>query len=225
MMPAGALRFRSRIFFVALTCVLSVVWFADRAAAQPPPDDVCGGATLLQQGIISGDLTPYANDYDPGATGCTGYAAPGRDQVFYVDLLCQQGVSLTYTPIGFDGSIYVVTDCSDIANTCLYGADEAGVDGVEYADAYPGIAMRVYIIVDAHDPDAGGAFTLEMNITHDDPPLGACCFPDGHCEFLMSIACQNMGGDFHPCILCTPDPCGSTPTKQRSWGEIKSIYR
>ncbi len=225
MMPAGAQRFRPVMLIFTFMGLLSFACVAGQAAAQPPPDDVCSGATQLPQGVTTGDLTPYTNDYDPGPSGCTGSAAPGKDQVFYVDLLCQQGVSLTYTPNGFDGSIYVVTDCSDIANTCIGGADDAGVDGVEYVDAYPGVAMRVYIIVDAHDPNAGGPFTLEMSLVHYDPPLGACCFPDGHCEFLMSIACQNMGGDFHPCILCTPDPCGSTPAEHRSWGRIKSIYR
>jgi hypothetical protein len=96
---------------------------------------------------------------------------------------------------------------------------------VEYAGGYPGLGMRVYIIVDAHDPDAGGPFTLEMNLIHFDPPMGACCLADGHCEFLMSIACQNMGGDFHMCEPCTPTICGSTPTDQRSWGRIKSNFR
>jgi hypothetical protein len=85
--------------------------------------------------------------------------------------------------------------------------------------------MRVYIIVDAHDPDAGGPFTLEMNLIHFDPPLGACCLSDGTCEFLMSIACYNMGGVFHPCITCTPDPCEPTPADETGWGGIKSIFR
>jgi hypothetical protein len=109
---AGARRFRAHILFVGFMSLLSFACVAGRAAAQPPPDDVCSGATQLSQGLTTGDLTPYTNDYDPGETpDCTGYAAPGRDQVFYVDLLCSQGLSLTYTPSGYDGSIYVVTDC------------------------------------------------------------------------------------------------------------------
>lgn len=224
MMPASAPRFRSLMLFVTFMGLLLFACPAGRALAQPLPDDVCSGATLLT-GVINGDLTPYTNDYDPGASGCTGYAAPGKDQVFYIDLLCSQGVSLTYQPTGFDGSIYVVTDCSDIANSCIGGGDENGVDGVEFADAYPGLATRVYIIVDAHDPDAGGPFTLEYNLIHFDPPIGACCFPDGHCELLMELLCINMGGTPFPCEPCTEDLCAPSPVDQWSWGRIKSTYR
>jgi hypothetical protein len=40
------------------------------------------------------------------------------------------------------------------------------------------------------------------------PPLGACCFVDGHCEQLEQPACTAVGGESWTTDLpCVPNPC------------------
>jgi hypothetical protein len=44
------------------------------------------------------------------------------------------------------------------------------------------------------------------------PQLGACCFGDGHCEFLMPGNCTTAGGIYQgEGIGCDPNPCPQTP--------------
>lgn len=37
------------------------------------------------------------------------------------------------------------------------------------------------------------------------PQLGACCFPDGHCEYVMQAQCTT--GDWQVLVPCDPNPC------------------
>jgi hypothetical protein len=54
----------------------------------------------------------------------------------------------------------------------------------------------------------------------------ACCFPDGHCEYLLTHACvQQSGAPQGPESGCDPNPCTATPVQRLRWGAVKSLYR
>jgi hypothetical protein len=219
---------------VAVTFGLALVLVSvigTRAVADPPPGDTCGSAIAITwyfTETFTGDLAPCANDYDPGIPGpsCTGSAAPGRDMVLAVEVGCGQGMNVHYTPVGFDGSIYIVTDCSDVTGSCVAGADGHGVGGAEEVGLGSSTNQTYYIIVDAHDAGTGGSFSLSFNWWVWDFPPGACCFPDGSCEVVSFDSCEPSGGVSHgPCSVCDPNPCVPTPARESSWGAIKARYR
>jgi len=55
---------------------------------------------------------------------------------------------------------------------------------------------------------------------------GACCFSDGHCEFISYELCLMGGGAWLGAdIPCEPQPCPPTPDERITWGKIKQKYR
>lgn len=201
------------------------------ALADRPPGDNCGSPIPLQWGGdwgYAGDLYSYANDYNPAQPGpsCTGSPAPGRDAVFAMDMGCGMGLVAGLNPENFDGSLYIVTDCGDISGSCVVGCDNAGVGAGEQVFFTPTTYRTYYIVVDAHDFWAGGAFELSFEFLSVDGWEWACCFPDGHCEILESGPCEAAGGEtLGPCSDCAPNPCGPTPSLEQNWGAIKARYR
>jgi hypothetical protein len=212
----------------AALVVLLVSMSGVPALADPPPGDICGSAIVIHWGStysFAGDLASYANDYDPGVPGpsCTGSAAPGKDLVLAIEVGCSQFMSAYFAPVGFDGSIYIVTDCSDVTGSCLNGADAHGVGGGEEVGFDCSTSRTYYIIVDAHDAGTGGPFSLSFGYGVWDIPPGACCFPDGHCDLTHVDFCG--GVSLGPCSVCEPNPCVPTPVLERSWGAVKVRYR
>jgi hypothetical protein len=60
------------------------------------------------------------------------------------------------------------------------------------------------------------------------PAPEACCFEDGSCQMQMQEACFTAGGmSWGFGTTCAPDnPCAIiVPTKDTSWGKLKSMYR
>ena len=58
------------------------------------------------------------------------------------------------------------------------------------------------------------------------PPVGACCFPTGECLLGIEEDCEGAGGIYMGTdVTCDTDPCGSTPVKSTTWGEMKSRFR
>jgi hypothetical protein len=204
---------------------------AGNALADPPPGDTCGSAIAIDFGsewTFAGDLAPCANDYDPGVPGpsCTGSVAPGKDLVLAIYVSCGQFVTVDCAPIGFDGAIYIVTDCSDVTGSCLAGSDAHGVGGSEYVSLFSSTSRTYYIIVDAHDAGTGGPFSLSLGYGAWDFPPGACCFPDGHCQVVFDYQCLAAGGNPQsPCSDCDPNSCVATPVREGSWGALKARYR
>jgi choice-of-anchor C domain-containing protein len=55
---------------------------------------------------------------------------------------------------------------------------------------------------------------------------GACCFPSGACLEGPMEDCVAAGGTYvGDGVPCEPDPCGSTPVKDATWGGVKSVFR
>ncbi|MBN2561905.1 MAG: PPC domain-containing protein [Phycisphaerae bacterium] len=158
-----------------------------------PCNDTCDTATPVTCGdTLLGETTVGANnDYDPVVAGCTGYKAEGPDVVYSLNLGSGQTVtvSMNPTPTSFDASLYVVTDCDDVDNTCVVGDDSGNPEVVTFtADA----GVTYYIIADGYSTTSFGTF--DLTVTCEAPPEGACCFN-------YAPYCQVMGAD-----ACHADP-------------------
>ena len=128
----------------------------------PPTNDTCENAIGIGHGAFSidGDSTEANDDYDAGASGCTGYASLGHDVVYTIGLAAGESFEVTMTTYGegFDDSIYLVTDCSDPAGSCVAGADEYP-DGSTFSYTAP-VDQQLYLIVDAYGSSGFGAFNI-----------------------------------------------------------------
>jgi hypothetical protein len=73
--------------------------------------------------------------------------------------------------------------------------------------------------------DNSGSFSIDVSVSIS-PPTGACCFPTLYCLQLTQADCLGAGGTYMGDeARCNPDPCGSTPVKNTSWGEVKSLFQ
>ena len=84
------------------------------------------------------------------------------------------------------------------------------------------------LTVPGPDTWPGGAYYFidDVSVELQQPTDQACCTPDGQCSIQLPGECQAMGGTpLGPGTGCSPDPCGPTPTRVRSWGTLKTIYR
>jgi len=140
----------------SLTCAVNV-----------PTNDVCANATLLVCGpySMSGNNALAAPDYDPTDAGCTDFAEPGPDVVYRIDasagdsVWCDYGFPHVNGQTDIDGSVYLVTDCSNVASSCVAGADQSGAGQIEhlrYKFTAPG---TYYLIFDAYDLGVSGDWT------------------------------------------------------------------
>lgn len=127
-------------------------------ACNPAPNDQCtGGIDISAGGTFIGEISEYTNDYNPGSSGCTGWSAAGKDSVYVLNVPAGQMVDLSLNA-GFDASLYVVSDCSDMS-TCVDGSDSGNPEEVAvYSDGNP-----LYVIVDAYSSSASGQYTLSVS--------------------------------------------------------------
>lgn len=56
------------------------------------------------------------------------------------------------------------------------------------------------------------------------PQTGACCLPSGDCVEVLETACEEASGVFYAGLTCDEVVCEPTPTRDSSWGRIKSLY-
>jgi len=172
---------------------------------QPPPNDTCAGAIAMQRcgaGQFAGTLAAAVNDYSP-TNGCTGYAAAGKDVVYVASMVAGDILHLVYTTPAYDGSLYVLSNCADMAS-CVVGEDDPEPETITWTVTADG---TYYIIADAYTTNGGADFTLDWSITCP-PPVGACCLPDGACLLITEVECLTMGGIWYgPTTGCDPNPC------------------
>ena len=99
----------------------------------------------------SGNTTGFANDYGYDTGQCAGEGkwgngAPDHAHAFTPDTDATYNISLTGT--SFDSNLYVVTDCNDIANTCLGADDDICSNCTETLSLDLTAGTTYYIIVD-----------------------------------------------------------------------------
>lgn len=192
---------------------------------QPPPEnDLCAGALVIERcttGTLTGDLTPFTNNYDPTSSGCTGFSAAGKDEVYKVDLIVGDVLNMSYTQLSADASFYVVTDCANVIGTCVAGADDTVTGQAEVINYVAAATGTYYIILDCYGTNAGGAWTWTYTVDCPGPPEGACCIGTV-CTITTQDGCQ--GNWLGAGTTCNPNPC-ATPVEESSWGQIKATYR
>jgi hypothetical protein len=132
----------------------------------PPANNVCDGAIDLQSlesNVFTVDLCAfYTNSYDAGAGGCTGYASAGNDATYKVYLA--EGESFTASMVSaHDSSIWLVTDCTNAAATCVAGADATVSNGVETITYSATAAGWYYLIIDGYGLGACNVATVTID--------------------------------------------------------------
>jgi len=127
-----------------------------------PPNDQCAGAITIPCGNItlSGTTFGAADDYHPdSAQSCTHYPAAGADMVYKLTAQVGDSLWVNYTSLA-DGSIYLVTDCSNVNGTCKAGADQNRSAETEHLEYKFTLAGTYYLILDNYGQDNSGSWTL-----------------------------------------------------------------
>jgi hypothetical protein len=129
-----------------------------------------------------------ANDLD-GAS-CPGIPVAqtaGPDKVYRMDLAAHEALRVELRPDGWDGLLYLATDCASVTTTCLAGRDLAYEAGVpERLHWVAGsAATTLYLMVDGAAAGDGGAFELVFTrdasavaVSSDAPVLVSELMPD-----------------------------------------------
>jgi hypothetical protein len=170
--------------------------------AAPIGNDQCTGAIdATTGGSFSGDTTNATDNYNPGAAGCTGYAAAANDVAYRVTLAAGERLQASLTA-AWDASLYVVSDCAMPAATCLSGQDDGNPEQIDFTAISAG---TYYIIVDGWGT-ARGTFSLDVNIsppvTGGDTCATAVSVPAGGGSFVSTTA--GLMNDYNPpAAMCT----------------------
>jgi len=159
----------------------------------PPTNDLCSGAILIPCGNIdlSGHTGLANNDYSPSDSSCTGYLAEGNDVVYKMEITAGDSLWLDYGA-SFDGSLYIVTDCSDITGTCVAGQDTIPAVGVEEFRYRFTSSGTFYLILDAFGAGPGGSWTASGQLICGSTPLP----PNDVCANAIPLLCGpiNLSG-------------------------------
>src|SRR5262249_42103805 len=129
--------------------------------------ETCATATAITSLPFFDDSTTAgaSNDIDPGPGGCV--PGPGPDVVYSFTPAATDTYALGATPVdvGFDLSLYVITDCSNPAGTCVIGSNGrvgAKTDGSEFFTVTLNAGAHYFIVVDGAIAGAQGAFHFSM---------------------------------------------------------------
>lgn len=133
-------------------CMCSPVTFADS----------CVGVEVLDMaGQAGGQLVCASTDANGNdLLGCTGSPMPGKDAAFRVAANAGQTIRATLRPDGFDGVVYVMTDCS---SQCLAIENSAGVGGTEILTYVVATSTDHFVVVDS--PSSAGCYELTVEVT------------------------------------------------------------
>jgi hypothetical protein len=186
-------------------------------AAWAPANDACWGAIPIPRctsGRLTGNNSLALNEYDSTSSGCTGYPAYGKDVVYTLDLQAGDVVDLSYTQTNDDASLYVITDCADVAGSCVIGADNTYSGQAEVIHwVCPAVGLY-YLILDswAGSPGSptGGAWTLDFAVACFQP-AASCCDPATEtCTMTTEMECLAPKTWHSDWTTCEPNPCSTS---------------
>ncbi len=199
----------------------------------PPPPVECPAGSLTEVEDNGGcNSTPQVwNPINPQEAGCatmcgTGWAnTSSRDTDWFVSI--GTGATMTGTAVAEFPLQYIL----------IYGADCAALSYV-IGTGDPGVPVTLsYVIADGEEvwnwigtsvfeDWAESDYVLDVcGIKNPPPPPGACC-RNGLCMVMEQELCLFVGGTFTaPGVLCDPNPCEPVPTENKSWGQLKNLYR
>jgi hypothetical protein len=131
----------------------------------PPSNDTCTAAEAITlsggSASISGDSRSATDTVTKKV--CTGYIFDAGPEVFYsLTLNAGDTVDITLDGIDFNESLYLFTDCNDVAGTIVASSNESSPEEITY-EVPAGAGGTYYIGVDACG--GGGSFTLDIVVT------------------------------------------------------------
>lgn len=167
----------------------------------PIVNDRCAGAIdVTAGGTFTGDTRNATADYDPGAGGCTGFAARSKDLVYRVTLAAGERLRASLSA-AWDSSLYLATDCGSINSSCVAGQDNGNPEEVDFLSVSGG---TYFLVVDGFG-SAAGAFDLTVGVS---PPVvgGDICetavsIPPGGGSFQSTTT--GLTNDYDPATSCT----------------------
>jgi hypothetical protein len=138
-----------------------------------PTNDTCQTAPTITLGTaVNGSTAGGVSNYNAGleAATCTGFAQPGADVTYKLNLTANQTITATLSNVtpDFDPSLSLVGPgtaaavCDAATITCTKGADVGFNGDPETITATVATAGTYYIIVDSSGAQTGG-FTLTVN--------------------------------------------------------------
>jgi len=127
------------------------------------PDD-CASALLLTESYNQGNTTGCSDTFPSYSLWAT--PVSGNDHVYALEIPCPgYEISLNCWPSdGQDVVVAISAECADGPVTAVAGADDVGPGSGEYLDytTSPDDPSTMYIYVDMHGEDTGGAYSLSV---------------------------------------------------------------
>jgi subtilisin-like proprotein convertase family protein len=153
--------------------------------------EVCSNAIPIPndgtEHVYNLEMGDFAGDYDISSASCIGSFSdsPGHEAVFTFQANANDVVDISWDPPE-DPSLYVVSDCSDLAGSCVAGIDDFGSTSVNQKFVV-NQAGTYYVMADVDDTGSGvyGSSTLTAKIQQP-----SCTANTGSCT---------GGGDFDYC--------------------------
>jgi hypothetical protein len=187
------------------------------------PNDTCATATLISPAALpfaANDTTDGAtNDIDPGLLGCASGAGPDAVYSFTPSATDRYTIGATPIGIGFDISLYVVTDCANPATTCIASANVSGTSKGESTVPTLNAGTRYFIVVDGSGPNSFGQF--HFSIRRGLPANDTCASPGlieaSRLPFTVSATTFGAVNDLNPGVPCL--------TSQQSGNGADVVYQ
>jgi len=184
----------------------------DGQSVTPASADTCAAATVINPAALpfseDSTLAFAANDIDPGPGGCVLGAGP--DVVYSFTPAATDTYTIGATPIPvYDLSLYIVTDCSNPAGTCVAGKNARGAGSGEFLSVVLNAGTRYFIVVDTPTADnvaAGFHFSLRRGIPANDTCATATVIEPSRLPFLASSTTFGANNDLDPVGLCFGSP-------------------
>jgi|GEM_PF-1416032 len=142
------------------------------------------------------DTTGVPNEYATLTGACdgnTGYGGGAGELVYSFTPAETAYYDIATSGSSFDLAIYIVTDCSDLANSCLDSSDPGSLDGI-LLDA----GTEYFVVVDGYS-SGEGAYTLDIDVD---------CVPDCGTKTCGTDGCGGQcGGGCAAGDLCDNGTC------------------
>ncbi len=129
-----------------------------------PLNDTCSNPTNITTLPYSITSNTYNADDDYDGMTC-GLIADGADVVYRYTPTAEEALSVTLTPMDFDGVLYITTACPPVDEAdCIAVADMYGEGDAEAIACFLAVAgTTYYIFVDGYQMDDKGAFDLSID--------------------------------------------------------------
>jgi len=198
---------------LAVLMATSLLRSGQASSAQPRvaplAGDNCSNATVIAGGTLlfteESSLAGAGNDVDPGG-GAACAPGGGNDVVYSFTPTVTSTYTIGATPTSpFDLSLYIVTDCSNPAGTCVAGKNARPFDSGEFLTPTLNAGTRYFIVVDSVNPDPNAGsfhFSLRRGLPANDTCATAAVIDPSRLPFSTTSTTFGATNDFDPGQSC-----------------------